>query len=142
MFGFATLIDLVSLFHRFPDADLLASFGLLSMRPITFLTEPVLNNWGNDKLEALIEQYSNAKTHTWEDREEKSTTSEPLMVAAATREEWAQAKAVVKAQLYPTDHLATLWKLISKFHGDQFRNLLKLSQLAITLQVHTAGVGL
>lgn len=141
MFSFATLIDLVSLFHRFPDADLLASFGLLSMRPITFLTEPV-NNWGNDKLEALIKHYSNAKTHTWEDGEEQRTTSEPLMVAAATREEWAQAKAVVKAQLYPRDHFATLWKLISKFHGDQFRNLLKLSKLAITLQVHTAGVGL
>lgn len=141
MFGFATLIDLVSLFHRFPDADLLASFGLLSMRPITFLTEPV-NNWGNDKLEALIKHYSNAKTHTWEDGEEQSTTSEPRIDAAATREEWAQAEAVVKAQLYPRDHLATLWKLISKFHGDQFRNLLKFSQLAITLQVHTAGVGL
>ena len=141
MFSFATLIDLVSLFHRFPDADLLASFGLLSMRPITFLTEPV-NNWGNDKLEALIKHYSNAKTHTWEDGEEQSTTSEPRIDAAATREEWAQAEAVVKAQLYPRDHLATLWKLISKFHGDQFRNLLKLSKLAITLQVHTAGVGL
>ena len=36
MFGFATLIDLVSLFHRFPDADLLASFGVLYMTNYLF----------------------------------------------------------------------------------------------------------
>ena len=105
------LIDnLISNMHsRFPNTSLLSAFGVLSLRPIAFMSEGL-----------------------W-------TTSKPLINAEQTQEEWALVKKVVKAQHYPKDSMWRLWALVTKYHQDDFPNLTILAQLATTLAVHTAG---
>ena len=48
---------------RFPQLNILSAFGIFLMRPISFLGHDELCNWGNDKLNILINQYGQSKTH-------------------------------------------------------------------------------
>ena len=127
---------------RFPETELISAFGVLSMRPITFLSEDQLNTWGCDQLDQLLDHFGKEVEVTWkeEDGSEKSNISTPLCDPEATREEWKEAKSTVKAQLYPRDSTDSLWKLISQFHKADFPNLMKLAQIRLVLPVHTADV--
>ena len=42
---------------------LLSAFGVLGMRPISFLGNEELLNLGNDKIDILVSQYGQAKSH-------------------------------------------------------------------------------
>ena len=50
---------------RFPQLDILSAFGVLGMRPISFLGNDELSNWVNDKIDILVNQYGQAKSHEW-----------------------------------------------------------------------------
>ena len=125
---------------RFPDTSLLASFGVLSLRPISFLSPDELKAFGNEELELLIAHYGQEQTHSWkEDGVEHHKTSPPMINPSQTRQEWVLLKNVVLVQHYPRDKIWHLWSLVTKYHMEDFPNLVKLAQLAATLAVHTAG---
>jgi len=131
---------ITNMHSRFPNTSLLTAFGVLSLRPIARMSDEELNVFGEEELERLIAHYGCEQTHTWkEDREDRQTTSKPLIDAAKTREEWALVKKVVKAQQYTKESMWKLWSEVTKYHKDEFPNLIILAQLATTLAVHTAG---
>ena len=114
---------------RFPETELISSFGILSMRPISFLSGAQLETWGCEQLDFIIHHFGKEAVSSWKDEDgtAASNISCPLVDAQATREEWQAVKETVMAQLYPRDNTHTLWKLISQYHGDSFPNLIKLA---------------
>ena len=133
-----TLIDNIRM--RFPNTSPVCALGVLSLRPITFLSEQDLQAFGEEELELLIAHYGNEQSHHWkEDNRDHHVTTPPVIDPEKTRQEWALLKKVVKAQHYPRDCLWKLWALVTKYHLEDFPNLTTLAQLATTLAVHTAG---
>ena len=122
---------------RFPakDSNLIFSFGVLGMRPLSFLSKDELSTWGDEEIETLITHFGKEQTHKYSDKVSKAT---PLIEADETKKEWTKVKSLVVNCGYPRDMLSILWGLISKYHKDEFPNLLKLSALAITAPIHTA----
>ncbi|WAR21375.1 hypothetical protein MAR_015349 [Mya arenaria] len=119
------LIDNIS--ARFRDKHIMTSFCVLGLRPITFLTDTDLESWGNDSIEVLVRHFGSEMSHTYrEDGEERVSTSEPVVDAEAT------------IQQYPRESTSVLWSLIFKFHSHEFPNLTKLASLALTHPVHTS----
>ncbi len=107
---------------RFPDTDILTAFGVLSLRPISYLSQEELKTSGNDQIQSLVEHYGQEKTHSWvEDGEEKSTTSKAIIDPGDTIKEWEILKEVVLAQMYPRDKTASLWELIPTYHKADFQ---------------------
>ena len=119
--------------NRFPSdsKSLLNAFGALSMRPITFLSNTELMQWGNDHLNTLIQHYGFEKSRGDE-------TMGSIIDPEVTRDEWQNLKLLVKAQGYPRDNMRTLWALINKFHRENFPNLIKLAALGLTTPCHTS----
>jgi hypothetical protein len=61
-----------------------------------------LQKWGDDKLDF-------AKSHHYKkDGLTHTTTSEALVDPVETQKEWSTLKAVVKAEMYPTDNIQVL----------------------------------
>ena len=56
-----------------------------------------------------------------------------------TEKEWLAVKKVVLAQGYPRDNTQKLWSMINLHHSEDFPNLLKLAEIAVTAPTHTAG---
>ena len=129
-------------FFRFPQRELISAFGVLSMRPITFLGDEELSTWGCEQIVALIDHFGKEQVSVWEDEDRNAVreTSGPIIDAQATKQEWSLVKETVKAQMYPRDSTVALWKLISQFHSDTFPNLIKLAQICLVLPVHTCDV--
>ena len=71
-------------------------------------------------------------------KKQEQNTSEPLIDADTTIQEWSLLKRTVVAEQYPRDQMWKLWHLIAKFHPE-FPNLSVLARLALTSSVHTAG---
>ena len=118
----------------------MTAFGILAMRPISFLTSDELENWGDEQIDKLTSHYGYPQTHTWkEGSEEKSTTSPKIIDPEATKEEWRVIKPRVLAQMYPRDNTQNLWSLINEFNKADYPNLIKLAHLALTCPVHTSG---
>lgn len=85
----------------------------MSLRPICFMSEEELKVNGEEELELLIAYYGHEQTHKWtEGAEDHQITTQPLIDAEQTREEWALVKRVVKAQHYPRESI--LWALVTK----------------------------
>lgn len=109
------------------DSNVIYSFAVLSMRPISFCSKDELESWGNDKIEVLIEQYG-------ENKESIPTVDQPKGIKEAiidpeqTRKEWGQIKPLVLNEGYPRDNLAILWYLIQSKYKDNFPNLVKLAE--------------
>ncbi|XP_067684350.1 zinc finger protein 862-like [Haliotis asinina] len=132
------LVD--NILSRFPSDDLLTSFGILSMRPISFLNEQQLDDYGQNEIDKLCQHYGEDQTMTWkEDGKTLHKTTPPIINSEQTIKEWALLKKVVLAQHYPRDSSCELWQLIHTYHAQDFPNMIKLGQLALTLAVHTAG---
>lgn len=124
---------------RFPEAELMAAFAVLSMRPLSMV--PDVNSWGNDKLEMLISHYGADKEHLFKPKDDpraQSSRSEAKIDADEARDEWRQLKQTVLHELYPRDNMRELWVLINKYHKDQFPNMLKLAYYALTHPTHTS----
>ena len=77
---------------RFPQLDILSAFGILGIRPISFLGNDELCNWGKDKLNILISQYGRSKSHEYkcqgDEQRKTSITVEPFINPDNTRAEW------------------------------------------------------
>ncbi|KAK7463279.1 hypothetical protein BaRGS_00038146 [Batillaria attramentaria] len=104
---------------RFSETELISAFGIFSMRPITFLSDEEMKDWGCEKLDILLNHFGKEAVSTWKDEAGDAVreTSCPLLDAEAARAEWRMAKETVRTQLYPRDNTVALWKLISKFHS-------------------------
>ena len=113
--------------NRFPmeAQDLLVAFAVLGLRGITFVEETELQAWGNDKLDVLLAKYGTEGGYV---------TPQQAVI------EWGQLKILVIQQMYPTDSMFILWKLIASNHGDLFPNLITLANIALVFPVHTADV--
>jgi hypothetical protein len=117
---------------RFPDTDLLSSFGILSMRPISFLNEEELDAWGNEELDVLLNHYGTQREHSWkEGKETRTKKSEAIVDAEAARKEWKELKKTVVVQKYPRNSMSSLWGLISTYHRDDYPNLIQLAFLKL-----------
>ena len=127
---------------RFPQLDILSAFGILGIRPISFLRNDELCNWGKDKLNILISQYGRSKSHEYkcrgDEQRKTSITVEPFINPDNTRAEWDCCKRTVIAEMFPRDSMVTLWKLICQYHRDRFPNLIRLAALALTCPTNTA----
>ena len=130
----------ITFIFRFPGDDLLSSFSVLSMRPLSFLTPQQLLTYGCKEIQLLCDYYGNAKTSSWKvDGELQNKTSNAVIDTDKTLEEWQLAKQVVVAEQYPREEMWKLWSLVVKYHASDFPNLLVLARLALTSAVHTAG---
>ena len=118
----------------------MTAFGVLSMRPISFLSAEELEVWGNEQIKQLTDHYGNEKTHSWkEENMTMATTSKPVIDPEATHDEWKNIKPKTVALLYPRDKTSSLWSLINQYHKDEYPNLVKLAHLALTCPIHTSG---
>ena len=64
-------------------------FSVLAMRPISLLSPEERDNWGNEKLDKLLEHYGAEQTHSWEGG---SNTSASKIDPLEARGEWMAAK--------------------------------------------------
>ena len=134
------MICSLNLVCRFPQDNILTSFGILGLRPISFLSKPDLQDYGKEEINTLCAYYGEPQTVSWKaEGVIEKATSQPIINSAETKAEWSYLKHVVLAEKYPRDKLSLLWQLIYTYHKDDFPNLLKLASLAITSAVHTAG---
>ena len=72
------------LFSRFPDKELLTALSVLALRPISFLSEAELAEWGNDSIDQLGDFYGQPREHTYKNPATKVTEtyrSEPVISA-------------------------------------------------------------
>ncbi len=122
--------------HRFPEetTSLIKAFSVLSLRGVNFQQEDDLVSWGNDSIDVLCEQYGTNKADS------AGTMMEAHINPHETQQEWINLKALVRLEKYPTDHMATLWKIINQYHAETYPNLLKLAAMALVFPVHTADV--
>ena len=74
---------------RFPDSEFMSAFGILAMMPISVMPEEQLAEWGDKKLETLLDHYGEEKSHWWTDDNgvAQTTTSDPQLDADACRQE-------------------------------------------------------
>ena len=125
---------------RFPDSEFMSAFGILAMRPISVMPEEQLAEWGDQKLETLLDHYGKEKSHSWTDSNgvTQTTISEPQLDADVCRQEWRRAKTTVLLQDYPRVNILDLWTMMAKHHAEEFPNLIKLAALAVTCPLQTA----
>ena len=123
------------------------AFGVLCMKPINFVDDEEIDQWGNDKFEILLNYYGSTQKHSWQEgvgRKAPWTHKDapPIIDAEAARTEWTYLKKTVKACSYSKQTTATLYQQV--FEDENVRekvpNILKLAGLAVTLPIHTADV--
>ncbi|KAJ8246638.1 hypothetical protein GJAV_G00253750 [Gymnothorax javanicus] len=75
---------------RFPDTDLLSAFGVMRLRPITFVKEDEIEDWGNTDFDLLLSHYGKEAVHSWKtaEGEKVEAQAEPFVDAAEARKEW------------------------------------------------------
>lgn len=81
------------------------------MRPLSFLSDEQKEEFGNRKLEILLDHYGNEKKI-------EDVVSQPMVNAEASRTEWSMAKKMAIQQMYPRDSTKILWKLMYDNHKD------------------------
>nr|KAG5704901.1 hypothetical protein BaRGS_003884 [Batillaria attramentaria] len=124
---------------RFLDNEFTSAFAILAMRPIGLYNAEQLAEWGDMKLETLLNHYGSKQTHNWtKNGEAQSTTSESLVDAGDCKEEWRRAKRTALAQDYPRENIRDLWTMMATHHAKEFPNLIKLAELAVTCPLQTA----
>ena len=64
---------------RFPDTSLLSSFGILSLRPLSFLSDEQLRVFGEDELDQLIAHYGEEAKHAWKEEGENQSANLPVL---------------------------------------------------------------
>ena len=118
---------------RFPQAslDVSMAFGILGMRPISFLSEDDLETYGNKELDIQINHYGKDQTLN-------GVVSKGIIDGDKCFLEWNILKRLVINQKYPRDKLSGLWKLIYMYHRDSVPNLIKLANLALIMPYQTA----
>lgn len=107
---------------RFPDTNFVAKFGVLGMRPLEFLTQEEVDNYGESEIRELASFYG------------------ALISAEATRSEWKLAKETVLQNQYPRRDTNKLWKIMYEYHSDSFPNMFMLARIALVLPLQTADV--
>lgn len=119
--------------QRFPQdvSSLMTSFAILALRPIAQLDGIELDTWGTNELQVLL-------THFGEEKERGNKSMLPIVDPKEAKDEWTMLKRLCKSQGYPRDSLAGIWKLINQYHREEFPNLIKLAQLALTSPIHTS----
>ena len=119
--------------ERFPkdDISVAMAFGVLSMRPLTFLSETDRDSYGNKEMEILLQHYGNVAR-------KGEIVSLPLIDSEQCRLEWSTAKKIVYEQKYPRDKTSTLMKLLFDFHRETLPNLMTLANLALIMPYQTA----
>ena len=92
-------------------------------------TEKELSEWGNVKLQALLDHYGEVKEHTYinEDGERVTTTSPAMVNRDACMNEWIKAKMTVKQQDYKTESIQCVMEMLQRHHSNDYPNLLKLA---------------
>ena len=117
--------------RRFPvdDTSVICALAKLGLRGISFVSSDQLQEHGAEEINLLCDTYG--------------SLSEKPGVAAyvdklSVKSEWALLKHLVLQQKYPTDNIFVLWKIIAKYHVDQFPNLIKLAELALIAPLQTA----
>jgi len=108
---------------RFPADDLLTSFGILAMRPISMMLKTEVDTYWDEEIDKLCTYYGEAKTVQWEiSRSIEKKTSEPVIDSVKAKIEWAFLKKVVLAEKYPQGVMCKLWHLIDHHHREDFPN--------------------
>ena len=117
--------------RRFPvdDTSVICALAKLGLRGISFVSSDQLQEHGTEEINLLCDTYG--------------SLSEKPGVAAyvdklSVKSERALLKHLVLQQKYPTDNIFVLWKIIAKYHVDQFPNLIKLAELALIAPLQTA----
>ena len=72
---------------RFPDTDLLFAFGILSVRPLSFLSPSDLQDWGNEQLDYLISKHGEPQIHRWKEGSETFIETRDPIINAEKQEQ-------------------------------------------------------
>ena len=129
----ANFLDAVldNLNTRFPQGskNIISAFGILNMRPLSFVPTNEVSVWGDEELDVLLTQFA------------KEEAAGPALVnEQAVRYEWSVLKPLVLKQKYARDRMEDLWGIINHYHPDMFPSLLKLASIALTLPVQILTV--
>ena len=109
--------------------NIVSAFEVLALRSLSFVPMEEIDDYGNDKLEMLIEHYG--KKHKTE-----NGVIAAVIDCPACRREWSIAKRLVLQQKYPRDKMSLLWKIMYQNHKDVLPNLITLPELALILPIH------
>ncbi|KAL3879846.1 hypothetical protein ACJMK2_032125 [Sinanodonta woodiana] len=113
---------------RFPADDLLTSFGILAMRPISMMLKTEVDRYGDEEIDRLCTYYGETKTVQWEiSRTIERKTSDPVGDFVKAKSEWAFLKKVVLAEKYHQGVMSKLWHLIDYHHLRGFSQLAQVS---------------
>ena len=120
---------LANLHNCFPvgSKNTISAFGVLAMRPLSFVSSDELTEWGNKELDQILSVGS-----------KKKTAPHLVIQKLPDMSAWSVVKPLVLQQRYPRDRIDNLWGIIKQCHGDMFPNLLKLAAVALTLPIHTS----
>jgi hypothetical protein len=61
------VVNIILFDFRFPDTQLMTSLAVLALRPISFLGEGDLQEWGNESIKSLADFYGREQIHNYVD---------------------------------------------------------------------------
>lgn len=107
---------------RFPkeSMNIVSVFEVLALRSSSFVPREKKNDYGNDKLEVLIEHYG-------KDHKTENGVLAAVIDGPACRRDWSIVECLVLQQKYPPDKMSLLWKILYQNHKDILPNLITLA---------------
>lgn len=121
--------------ERFPPehADISMCFEVLSMRPLSLLAPEEREDYGNEKIDKLLEHYGKEAVNVG-----KTVTRPALIDPVQCKQEWQLAKGIVMEQMYPRDSTRKLLQVLYTHHKESLPSLMKLAELALIMPYQTA----
>ena len=88
----------------------MSAFEVLALRSLSLVPREEIDDYGNDKLEILIEHYRKKKQKT------ENSVIAAVIDGPACRREWSIANSLVLQQKYPRDKMSLLWVIMYQNH--------------------------
>ena len=120
---------------RFPSESLSLTTAaeVLALKGISFVSKEKLTEFGNEKLNIVLDHFGTPKTLN------DGSVIQPVLNSEEAKREWSLLKQMVRDDPTLVDpKLSTMWQLIAAMHGKEFPNLVKLVKIVLIFPLQTA----